>query len=76
MEQALDAASRQSELTPTTTRGKLAFTLLILAITSFALLYAVTRAFVRKFGQSRCELRRKFFCVEEARSGGTAKADR
>jgi hypothetical protein len=46
MEQALDAASRQSELTPTTTRGKLAFTLLILAITSFALLYAVTRAFV------------------------------
>jgi hypothetical protein len=46
MEQSLDAATVEAELTPTGTRGKLAFWLLILAITAFALLYAVTRAFV------------------------------
>ena len=46
MEQALDAATVDAQDMHSSARGRVAFWLLILAITAFALLYAVTRAFV------------------------------
>lgn len=46
MNQTLDAVTTEAEDTPTGTRGRWAFWLLIFAITAFATLYAVTRAFV------------------------------
>lgn len=46
MNETLDAPTNDAEETPSHTRGRLAFWILILAITASALLYAVTRAFV------------------------------
>jgi len=46
MNQTMDAVTTDAEDTRIQTRGRFAFWLLVLALTAFALLYAVTRAFV------------------------------